>query len=80
MTHYDESLSKKAITNGTALYLMCLKMEALFQLHFLQTLGFTVEEIDQIIIANSQLQYKLRYAPTKTIQTDYQSSSKTTSQ
>lgn len=80
LTHYDESCEDKAITNDKDLFSMYLKMEALFQLHFLQTLGLSFDEIDQIIIASRQLQYKLNYAPTKTIQADYQSSSKTPSQ
>ena len=48
LTHYDLSLESKA-AQGEALWPLCLKMELLFQLHFLQLIGFTHEQIDAIL-------------------------------
>ena len=58
LTHYDLSLESKA-ARGDALWTLCLKMELLFQLHFLQLIGFSREEIDSIVANCSQLQWKL---------------------
>lgn len=58
LTHYDESLKPKA-ASGKDLWSLCLKMEAFFQLHFLQVLGFTQEEIKSILENCHQLQQKL---------------------
>ena len=41
------------------LWILCQKMEALFQLHFLQLIGFNGEEIKSIVANCSQLQKKL---------------------
>jgi hypothetical protein len=58
LTHYDEALKDKAAT-GRDLTLLCLRMEAVFQLHLLQRLGFTEEEIKNIVNRNSYLKRKL---------------------
>lgn len=58
LTHYDVALKHKAAT-GRDLWLLCLKMEAVFQLHLLQRLGFTEEEIKKIVNRNSYLKRKL---------------------
>jgi len=57
LTHYDEALKHKAAA-GRDLWLLCLRMEAVFQLHLLQRLGFTEEEIKEIVNLNSYLKRK----------------------
>ena len=59
LTHYDQSLELEA-AQGDALWTLCLKMELLFQLHFLQLIGFNREEIDSIVANCPQIQWKLR--------------------
>ena len=58
LTHYDEGLKHKAAA-GRDLWILCNRMEAIFQLHFLQRLGFTEEEIKAIVNRNSYLKRKL---------------------
>ncbi len=58
LTHYDQSLKSKAANNEELLSL-CYKMEAFFQLHFLQVLGFTSEEIKSILECYPKLEQKL---------------------
>ena len=43
LTHYSEDLEKDSL-KGSELWRLCQKMEAVFQLHLLQQLGF--EELD----------------------------------
>lgn len=59
LTHYDESNRDSAVS-GVELLPLCLKMEAVFQLHLLKILGFTSEEIDSVCDNNSDIQRKLR--------------------
>jgi hypothetical protein len=59
LTHYDNSLEAAAAT-GVALWLLCLKMEAVFQLHLLQVLGFTEAEIGSVLENSKELQQKLK--------------------
>jgi len=59
LTHYDESLESKA-ASGRDLLLLCLKMEAIFQLHLLQVLGFTQEEVQSVFDRSDELQKKLK--------------------
>lgn len=59
LTHYDESLETKAV-HGIDLYYLCLKMEAIFQLHFLHVLGFTVDEVKFIFDNSYELRHKLQ--------------------
>lgn len=59
LTHYDESLESKA-ASGRDLLLLCLKMEAIFQLHLLQVLGFTQEEVQSVFDHSDELQKKLK--------------------
>ena len=40
LTHYSEELEKESV-KGVDLWVLCQKMEAIFQLHLLQQLGFT---------------------------------------
>ena len=48
LTHYDLSLESKA-AKDEELWPLCLKMELLFQLHFLQLIGFSREQIDSLL-------------------------------
>ena len=48
LTHYDRSLASEA-AKGKDLESLCLKMELLFQLHFLQLIGFNREQIDSLL-------------------------------
>ena len=57
LTHYDQRLKAKA-AEGLDLHILCQKMEVLFQLHFLQLIGFSQEEISSI--ADHQLKRKLQ--------------------
>jgi hypothetical protein len=45
---------------GRDLWLLCLKMEAIFQLHLLQVLGFKQEEVKSIFDNSIELQQKLK--------------------
>ena len=58
LTHYNELL-KENIASGIDLFYLCLKMEAFFQLHFLQVLGFTPNEIKSILDNCYELKRKL---------------------
>ena len=48
LTHYDLSLESKA-AKAEELWPLCRKMELLFQLHFLQLIGFSREQIDSLL-------------------------------
>ena len=56
-THYNPELESK-VAKGGDLEVLCLKIEALFQLHFLQLIGFSQEEINSIV--DHQLKRKLQ--------------------
>ncbi len=57
LTHYDPDLEPKA-AKGQALQVLCQKIEALFQLHFLQLIGFSQEDINAIV--DRRLRWKLQ--------------------
>lgn len=57
-THYDESLKNDA-ASGHRLWVLCMKMEAIFQLHFLKKLGFTNEQIKAVVNNSNELKQKL---------------------
>lgn len=59
LTHYDKSLESVAVS-GRDLWLLCLKMEAIFQLHLLQVLGFTQAEVRSVFNNSNELQQKLK--------------------
>ena len=61
LTHYDESLKSRAAT-GRELWLLCLRMEAIFQLHLLRMLGFTNKQIETIFNNSNELQRKIKEA------------------
>ena len=48
LTHYDLSLESEA-AKDEELWPLCRKMELLFQLHFLQLIGFSREQIDSLL-------------------------------
>jgi hypothetical protein len=48
LTHYNEDLKAKS-AEGKDLWLLCQKMEVIFQLHFLKVLGFSDGEIKNVI-------------------------------
>ena len=57
LTHYTPSLEPRA-AKGDDLYILCLKMELLFELHFLKLMGFSPQEISSIVANCRQLQIK----------------------
>ena len=57
LTHYSEELEKESV-KGADLWVLCQKMEAIFQLHLLQQLGFTETEIQGILANNYKLKQK----------------------
>lgn len=59
LTHYDISLEKKAYS-GAQLFEVCMKMECLFQLHFLKEIGFSEEQIKTIVENNYKFKQKLK--------------------
>lgn len=59
LTHYNDSLESVAVT-GRELWLLCQKMEAIFQLHLLQVLGFTEAEVKAVLTDSRELQQKLK--------------------
>lgn len=59
LTHYSENLKSKAVT-GIDLWPICQKMEAIFQLHLLDKLGFTSDEINIILSNNYKLNQKIK--------------------
>ncbi len=58
LTHYDKSLKNKT-ASGNDLLTLYFKMEAFFQLHFLQILGFNQKEIKSVLDNCPQLKKKL---------------------
>lgn len=57
LTHYSERLEKDA-AKGSELWGLCQKMEAVFQLHLLQQLGFEESDIQRILSNNYKLKQK----------------------
>ena len=57
LTHHNPSKESKA-AKGQDLWVLCEKMETLFQLHFLQLIGFGQEDINSIV--DHQLKRKLQ--------------------
>ena len=57
LTHYNRNLESEA-AKGNDLYVLCLKMELLFELHFLKLTGFTPEKIKSIADNCPKLQWK----------------------
>lgn len=59
LTHYDKSLETKA-ASGRDLWVLCCKIEIIFQLHILKVLDFTDERINLILKNNYKIQQKLK--------------------
>ena len=57
LTHYSEELENDAV-KGSELWGLCQKMEAVFQLHLLQQLGFEESDIQRILSNNYKLKQK----------------------
>lgn len=60
LTHYDERLSEKAARGGVDLWRLCMKLEVLFQLHFLRLMGLSNEFIANIVNTVESVKWKLR--------------------
>ena len=58
LTHYDSGLETKAASRED-LWKLCMKLEALFQLHFLLLIGMDIESIKSIANKNPTLRDKL---------------------
>lgn len=48
LTHYSDNLKNNS-ASGDELLGLCQKMEVIFQLHFLKTIGFSEKEIDSVV-------------------------------
>ena len=59
LTHYDSELGTRAAVEADDLWKLCLKLEALFQLHFLSLVGIDLESIKYIVNKNRALRNKL---------------------
>ena len=59
LTHYNSNLENKAATKGEDIYELCIKLEALLQLHFLKLMDMDVESIEIIARNNNHLRHKL---------------------
>ena len=59
LTHYSESLHDES-ARGRDLWVLCLKMEVIFNLHFLKVVGFTDEEINGVVENCHPLRRKLK--------------------
>ena len=57
LTHYDPESEPEA-AKGADLHVLCLKMELLFELHFLKLTGFAPEKIQSIADKCPKLQWK----------------------
>ena len=57
LTHYDPKSEPNA-AKGEDLHVLCLKMELLFELHFLKLTGFTPEKIQSIANTCPKLRWK----------------------
>ncbi len=58
LTHYDEKLAQQA-AKGESLWSLCMKLEALFQLHFLRLIGLDGDFIKNLVNENHALRSKL---------------------
>ncbi|WP_111163937.1 HEPN domain-containing protein [Rhizobium tubonense] len=60
MTHYDPGSAAKS-ADGMPLWVLCEKMEALLQLHFLKTMTFSDEQIAAVCNGPQALKDKLAH-------------------
>jgi hypothetical protein len=59
LTHYSDDL-EGASAKGQNLWILCLKMEVIFNLHFLNVVGFTDEEVKGVVENCYPLKRKLK--------------------
>jgi hypothetical protein len=59
LTHYSDNLESES-AKGRDLWILCSKMEAIFNLHFLSVIGFTAEEIKRVVENRYPLKLKLQ--------------------
>lgn len=59
LTHYSDELKEQSAQN-VDLYNLCLKMEAIFQLHFLKIIGFTDAEISKVVTNSPSIKSKIK--------------------
>jgi hypothetical protein len=59
LTHFNDALEADA-TTGQELWILCKRMEAIFQLHLLDVLSFTKDEIYSVHKNSQDLQKKLK--------------------
>lgn len=59
LTHYNEAL-KDSAADGRELWVLCQKMEVIFQLHFLKVIGFNDDEINSVVENCYPLKRKLK--------------------
>lgn len=59
LTHYDRALENKLL-DGPKLYAVCLKIEAILQIKFMELIGFEESLLDQIIERSHAIANKLR--------------------
>lgn len=59
LTHYNEDLKENS-AKGKDLWILCQKMEAIFNLHFLKVVGFTGEKINGVVENCHPLNRKLK--------------------
>ena len=60
LTHYGHK-PKNVTTKGENIYKLCIKLEALLQLHFLKLIGMDMEFIQTIASENNHLRHKLDF-------------------
>lgn len=58
LTHYSDNLKNNS-ANGEELWILCQKMEVIFQLHFLKVVGFSDEEIESVVESCYPLKQKI---------------------
>lgn len=61
LTHYDRKIESKLL-DGQKLYDVCLKIEAILQIKFMEIIGFNDTLIDKIVERSHTLANKLRFA------------------
>lgn len=59
LTHYSEGLKERS-AKGRDLWVLCQKMEVIFNLHFLKVIGFTEEKINSVVKDSYPLKRKLQ--------------------
>jgi hypothetical protein len=59
LTHFDKELEQKAARRRD-LWVLCMKLEAIYQLHFLKKIGFTDEQIAALTDRSNSLNKKLK--------------------